>query len=186
MKDEEKNAKKSSKKLIIVIAVIIVIAAIAFGFYSGIFSLPTGLVVGGTSAAGNQKSTNENPASQPSSVQQPIFTTTGTEVMTKDVTENLPYYESLDLESGRYSLQVATDKPVWIRLYDQLHFDEWKNDGNHGKVVIGTNLDEKSKTDNFNKNFDISPGNGGKHYLLIFGNNEKISIKFIIKQIFKT
>jgi hypothetical protein len=171
---EEK--KKSSKGKWIIAIVLIAATIIIAGLYLGIFSMPTGLAAG----AQTIESTNPPP------VQQPIFTTTGTEVIAKEVTAHLPYNESIDMEPGRYALQVITDKPVWIRLYDQIHFDEWKNDGTHGRTVIGTNLNENDKTDNFNMNFNIGSGQGGKYYLLIFGNTEMTSIKFKITQIFKT
>jgi hypothetical protein len=170
----EKEKKPKSKKWLIAI-ILVVIIVIALGLYFNIFSIPTGLVAGTETMTGSP----ETPTNEP-----PKFTVTGNEIIAKEVTENLPYYEPVDLESGKYSIQVITDKPVWIRLYDQLHFDEWEKDGKHGKVVIGTNLNEEDKTDNFDTIFFVSQGNGGKHYLLILG-NEKTSIKFKITQIQK-
>lgn len=177
MKDEEKNAKKSSKKLIIVIAVIIVIAAIAFGFYKGIFSIPTGLM---TAAVNGNQETTKTETQAPS---QPIVT--GTTIIEKTVNENLPYYEPIDLVAGRYTIYITTDKPVWIKLYDQVHFDDWKNTGTHGQVLAGTNCcSETDKTQNLEKGFQVSIGYGGKYYLLILG-SEKTSIYFKIIQTLK-
>lgn len=172
---EEK--KKSNGKLIIAIVLIIATVIIA-GLYLGIFSMPTGLAVG------TQTNANEN-STAPSTPQQPTFTTTGTEVIAKNVTETLPYNEPIDLESGEYSIQVLTDNPVLIRLYSQLNFKDWESSGIHGSVVTGTNLDEKDKTTIFDATFFIPNGEGGKYYLLILG-NEKTSIKFKITQILKT
>jgi hypothetical protein len=171
---EEK--KKSSKgKWIIAIVIIAVIAAVALAFYNGIFSMPTGLV------AGTQ--TTVNPPA-PSTPQQPTFTTTGTEIIAKEVNESLPYYESADLEPGKYSLQVITDKPVWIIVYDETHFNEWKNRGNGGSALLSTgSTKETEKVTSFSDSFYI--GANGKYYVVLEGSGEA-SIKFKITQIFKT
>ena len=172
MKEEEKT-KKSSKKWIIAIVLVVVIAVIAFAFYGGI--LPTGLATGTSTTSGTQAASTSEPAK---------FTVTGTEVISKDVTEALPYYEAVNLESGRYDIEVITEEPVWIRLYDQVHFADWERAGIHGSVVTGTNLNEGDKTKSLNTNFDINIGEEGKYYLLIMG-DKTTSIKFKITQVLK-
>jgi len=180
MKDEEKSGKKSSKKWIIVIAVIIVIAAIALGYYKGIFSMPTGLAV----TTGATKSEQTNPQT-PSAPAPATLNVTGTEIISKEVVEALPYYEPVNLDSGRYSLELTADKPVWVRLYDKLHFEQWEKDGTQGNVVTGTNCCRpEEKVESLNTVFTVSIDHGGEHYLLILG-NETTSIKFRIVQIYK-
>jgi len=176
---EEKEKKKSKGKLIIAIVLIAATVIIA-GFYLGIFSLPTGL-------AAAQTSTTGNPTAPSTPQPQPTYTVTGTLITEKNVTETLPYYEPLDLESGRYMIYVTADKPVWIRLYDEVHFNEWKNAGTHGQLVAGTNCClEKDKTQNLEQRFDVSIGYGGKHYLLFLDGSENLtSISFKITQILK-
>lgn len=183
MKEEVKSGKKNSKKLIIAIVIILVIAAIAFGFYKGIFSIPTGLMTASAATVtnGNQEATkNETPVPA-----QPAPTVTGTTIIEKNVSETLPYYEPIDLVDGRYVIYITTDKPVWIKLYDELHFNEWKNTGTQGVVEAGTNCcDEKDKTQNLQQGFQVSRGYGGTYYLLILG-SEKTSINFKIIQTLK-
>lgn len=182
MKDEEKNAKKSSKKLIIVIAVIIVIAAIAFAFYRGIFSLPTGLAVGAQTNTGNQVTPQTGNAS--STPSQPTYTVTGNEIISKNVTEKLPYYEFVNLEPGRYNIGFSSDVPVLVFVYDEEHFNMWKA-GSHSFTLAGTSCcKDEDKTQILNNNFNVPAGQGGNVYIVVEG-AEKASIKFGITQILK-
>jgi hypothetical protein len=165
----EQTKKKNNKKMIIAI-VLVVIVAIALAFYSGIFSLPTGLAA----------VTSQNTPAQPAAT----FTTTGNEIIAKELTQNLPYYVDASLEAGRYAVQVTTDNPVWIRVYDQARFDDWQNAGKQGSAKAGTNLGAGDKVTNFIRNFDVNQGEEGKYYLLILG-SEKTSIQLKITQILK-
>jgi len=174
MKEGEKN--KKSKKWIILIVLVVIIAVLAFLFFKGIFTIPTGLMAG----TGNEASTGGETPANPS----PTFTTTGNEVIVKEITETLPYNEEIYLEPGRYYLEVVTDNPVWIRLYDKIRFDDWKDKGTHGYSPIGTGLKENEKTETLNGNFDINNGEGGNYYLLILG-DKTTSIKFKIIQSLK-
>ncbi len=167
---EESKKKKFNLKLMIVLAVI-VIAAIAIVAYSGIFSLPTT----GLATTANVNTQTQEP---------PKFTTTGNEVVAEEVTQDLPYYVDADLEAGRYSVQVETDNPVWIRLYEKASFEAWQNTGSHGITKAGTNLGLNDKVTSFNRNFDVNIGEEGKYYLLILG-SERASIKLKIEQILK-
>jgi hypothetical protein len=163
MSEEHKN-KKSNKWLlpVVIIAVLLVVALV----YLGSFSMPAGLAAVGANAQNNQP---------------PAFTTTGNELVAKEITQNLPYYEMVNLESGRYTMQVITDNPVWIRLYDQTQFDKWQSTGKHGSVKSGTNMGTNDKVTNFGGTFDINNGEEGKYYLLIMGSGST-SIKFKITQ----
>jgi len=168
----EKETKSSRTKWIAAILIIIVVM-VAAGFYFKVFSLPTGLITAGNQAT--ETTTGNQPAP---------FTVTGDEIIAKDTTESLPYYESVDLEAGRYGIQVVTDRPVWIMLYNQANFDDWKN-GSYGSLRIGTGCcNENMKTDRFSGNFDINEGEKGVYYIVIQG-TEKTSIKFKITQILK-
>jgi hypothetical protein len=167
----EKEKKPKSKKWLIAI-ILVVIIVIALWLYFNIFSIPTGLVAGIETIKTEETPTAAAP---------PNFTVTGDEVIAKEILEILPYYESVDLEPGRYTIQVITDKPVWIRLYDQIHFNEWERDGKHGKTKAGTNFNEEDAIEDFSSTFDINIGEEGKYYLLILGNGET-SIKFKIIQ----
>jgi len=179
MKEEEKTKKFNKKWLIAV--VLIVVIAIALVIYSGILPTPTGL------AAVTETNTN-NPSVPP---EQPKFTVTGNELLAKEVKEVLPYYEPVDLESGRYTIEVFIDKPIWIMLYDENNFNIWKNGGD-AALRVGTGCCmQNRKTDSFSDKFDINEGEEGKYYLVIedkeyiIGNKEKTTIKFKITQILK-
>ena len=176
MKEGQKN-KKSSKKWLIAIVLVVIIAAIAFVFYQGIiFTLPTGLATGtNTEAAGGAAA----PANGPT------ITSTGNEIISKSVVDaSLPYYEAIDLEPGKYRLEVNTDDPVWIKLYPKLHFDEWQKTGAPGAALTGTNFEEKDKVKNYDSTFAVYIGQGGKFYLLILG-DKSTTIKYKITQILK-
>jgi hypothetical protein len=154
---------------------VIIIAAIALAFYKGV--IPKDLMAG-TNTIGNQE-TSGNPTTP--STGAAAMVATGDEIIVKEVTESLPYYYETYLEPGRYSLNVVTDKPVWIRVYHQVNFDEWKNTGVHGAVLAGTNLNENDKIENYNGEFIINRGEADKIYLLILG-SETTTIKFKITQ----
>lgn len=173
MKEEEKG-KKSSKKWLIAIVLVIIIAAIALAFYKGV--IPKGFMTG--NAAGNQE-TSGNPTTP--STGAAAMVATGDEIIVKEVTENLPYYYQTYLEPGRYSLDVVTDEPVWIRVYHQINFDEWKNKGIHGAVLAGTNLNENDKVESYNGEIIINRGEADKIYLLFLG-DKTTTIKFKITQ----
>lgn len=181
MKDEE----KSGKKWLITLIIAIVIIAIVVALYQGIFSLPTGL------AAGNVKTTTETQQPNTNQPQQPTFTETGTEIISKELTESLPYYELIgNLEPGKYSLEFASDIPVWVKVYDKIHFDEIQQSGNYyytGTLTGGTPLpyENSTKTTSLSTVFFVSDGKGGNYYILVLG-NEKASIKFRVTQIYKT
>ncbi len=163
MKDEEKNVKKSSKRLIIAIAVIIVIAAIAFGLYSGIFSLPTGLAVG-------TQTTESQVTPQ----------TTQTETLSSDqVARNLPYYESMSLTTGRHSLEFSSDTPVWVFIMDEKNFNSWKSSGTINFVDVGTGHTDANKVKSYADTFIVPEGEGVTHYILVEG-AEKASISYKI------
>lgn len=183
MKDGEKNenTKKRSKKWIIAV-VLIVIAAIAVAFYQGIFSLPTGLATAG----GEKITENQNPNPSASSTpQQPTTIVTGKEMISTVTKENLPYYESADLEPGGYAIQVITDKPVWVNVYSESHFNDWKNKGNYGTAITGTGSRRAEyQTTGFSDRFYISSDGKGKYYVVIEGSGE-VSINLKLVQTFK-
>jgi len=109
------------------------------------------------------------------------FTVTGNEVIAKETTETLPYYESVDLEPGRYTLEMVSDEPVWIMVYDEPTFNKWE-ECVYGFIKTGTGCcSEKRKTDSFSGNFDINKNEGGKYYIVIDGPTETL-IKFKITQ----
>ena len=164
----EKEKKTKSKKWIAAI-ILIIILIIAAGLYFNVFSIPTGLIAGTTTT----EETRERLVSE--------FTVTGNEVMAREITENLPYYESVELEPGRYSLELASDKPVWIMVYDEPSFNKWKN-GVYVFIKTGTGCcSEKTKTDSFSGNFDINKNEEGKYYIVIDGPEETL-IKFKVTQ----
>ncbi|NIM46959.1 MAG: hypothetical protein GTN40_02250 [Candidatus Aenigmarchaeota archaeon] len=166
----EKEKKRKSKKWFAVI-ILIIIVIIAAGLYFNVFSMPTGLIAG--------IETPETEESRERVVS--TFTVTGNEVIAKEITETLPYYESVDLEPGRYTFEMESDEPVWIIVYDEPTFNNWEN-GVRGFIRTGTGCcSEKRKTDNFSGNFDINKNEGGKYYIVIEGPTET-SIKFKITQ----
>lgn len=170
MKENEKS-KKSNKKWLIAIILIAVIV-IALILYSGIFSIPTGLITG--------TETDTNPTTN----EQPKMTVTGTDIIAKETTGNLPYYESVDLVPGGYAIQIITNKPVWVMIYDESHFNQWKN-GYYGTTIIGTGSGrEEYKTTNFLDRFYISKGGEGKYYIVLDGKGES-SINLKLVQMFK-
>jgi len=172
MKEGQKS-KKSSKKWLIAIVLVVIIAVIAFVLYQGIFTLPTGLATGtNTEAAGG--------ATTP--VSGPTITPTGNEIISKSlVNVSLPYYEAIDLEPGRYSIEVSSDDPIGIRLYSKLHFDEWQKTGDPGMILAGTRAGEEYKVKSLAITFAIyPPPSPTKFYLLFLGN--KTTIKFKITQ----
>jgi hypothetical protein len=165
MKDGEKNenTKKKSKKWIIAV-VLIVIAAIALAFYKGIFSLPTGLAVGAQTSTGNQAT--------------PQNTQTGT-VSSNEVTRNLPYYESMDLQTGRYYLEFSSDTPVWVFVLNEKNFNSWENTGAISFVAAGTGNKDENKVKSFVETFIAAQDEGSKYYILVEG-AEKASISYKI------
>lgn len=166
----EKEKKTRSRKWFAAI-ILIIIVIVAAGLYFNVFSVPTGLVAGTEKTEAQE--TRERVVSE--------FTVTGNEVIARDITETLPYYESLELEPGRYTIQVVTDKPVWIMVYDQLRFDSWQ-EGKYMKMETGTGCcRSETKTDNFDRRFDISENDGGTYYIIIEG-GEETAIKFKITQ----
>jgi len=179
MKEEEKT-KKSNKKWILAIVLIAVIAVVLV-FYFEIFSLPTGFVTASKETViGNQNTSATTPATQ-----QPITTVTGKEIISTAAKENLPYYESADLEPGGYAIQVATDKPVWINVYDESHFNDWKNNGYYGTAITGTgSRREQYQTTAFSDRFYVSSDGKGKYYIVIEGSGE-VSINLKLVQTFK-
>lgn len=175
---EEKEKKKSNGKLIIAIVLIVATIIIA-GLYLGIFSLPTGLVVG-AQTDGNPTTTNNQPT--PAA---PAYTATGTTMLENEVTKTLPYYESVELEPGKYGIEVATDKPVWVMVYSQTHFDEWESSGIHGTAMTSTGYGkEEYKTKDFSDVFSVGYDGKGKYYIVIEGNDET-SIKIKLVQVLK-
>ncbi|NIO44409.1 MAG: hypothetical protein GTN36_02545 [Candidatus Aenigmarchaeota archaeon] len=166
----EKEKKTRSRKWFAAI-ILIIIVIVAAGLYFNVFSVPTGLVAGTEKTEAQE--TRERVVSE--------FTVTGNEVIARDITETLPYYESLELEPGRYTFEMISDESVWAMIYDEPTFNEWKN-GVRGFIKTGTGCcDEKRKTDNFSGNFDINKNEAGKYYIVIEGPLET-SIKFKITQ----
>ncbi len=162
----EKKAKSSKKWILAIVLIVIIIAAAAI--YFNAFSVPTGLAAGTTETT----TTGET------------FTLTGDEILGREITEILPYYESIDLEPGRYTLQVEVDKPVWIMLYTESGFEKWEN-GRYGHMKAGTGCcGTTTKTNNHQEKFDINSNEGGKYYIIIEG-MEETSIKLKITQISK-
>jgi hypothetical protein len=181
MKEGEKS-KKSSKKWVIAIVLVIIIAAIALIFYQGIFTLPTGLVTGTENTGANENT--PTPASAPTPVSGPTITPTGNEIISKSlVNVSLPYYEAIDLEPGKYGIEISSDDPIWIRLYSKLDFDEWQKTGTHRSALVGTGLGENDKTKSLIVTFLIYSYSPRKYYLLFLG--DKTTIKFKITQILK-
>jgi len=174
MKDSEKSNKKS-KKWLIAIVLVVIIAAIVLAFYKGV--IPTGLMAGNENIGATEGATA--PASGPT------VTPTGNDVINKNIVNAaLPYYEAVDLDPGRYSIEISSDDPIWIRLYNQLDFDNWQKTGAPGATVAGTNLEEKDKVKNFATTFNIYVGEGGKFQLIFLG-NKSTTINFKITQILK-
>lgn len=177
MKEGQKT-KKSSKKWLIAIVLVVIIGAIALAFYNGIFTMPTGLM---TRTTGGQETTG-NPTA---SANGPTVTPTGNDVINKNVVNaSLPYYEAVNLEPGKYSIEVNTDDPIWIRLYNQLDFDNWQKIGALGNILAGTNPEEKDKVKNIATTFAVYVGEGGKFYLIFLG-DKSTTINFKITQILK-
>jgi hypothetical protein len=168
---EEKEKKKSNGKLIIAIVLIAATIIIA-GLYLGIFSMPTGLAVGKTNSA-----TNGNPTT-------PQYNVTGNEIISKDITEKLPYYEFVNLEPGRYNIGLNSDVPVLVFVYDEEHFNMWKA-GSHSFTLAGTACcKDENKIQSLNQNFNVPAGQGGNVYIVVEG-AEQASIKFGITQVLK-
>ena len=159
---EEVKSKKSSKKLIIAIAVIVVIAAIVLAFYQGIFSLPTGLAAAQTT--GSQVA--------------PQTTQTGT-ISSNQETRNLPYYESVDLQVGRYLLEFNSDTPVWVFILNEDVFNKWKSTGAMSFVVAGTGNKEENKVKSFTQTF-IAPQDVGSTFYIVIQGAEKAAISYKI------
>ena len=173
MKDEEKT-KKSSKKWIIAIVLVVIIATIAFAFFQGF--IPTGLMTG--TSENSAIGTTGNPTTPENA---PIITPTGNEVISKSLVDtSLPYYEALDLEPGKYSIEISSDDPIWIRLYVKSEFDKWQSTGSGGTALVGTRLDENDKVKSLATTFAIYPSAPTKYYLLFLG--DKTTIKFKITQ----
>ena len=173
---EEGKSKKSSKKWIIAI-VLIIIAAIAVAFYQGIFSIPTGLAVGTETAT-------TNPPATPATPTQPTFTVTGTEIITKEVAENLPYYESVNVEPGMYVIEFTSDVPVWMFVYNEMRFNQWK-EGKHTFTLTGTACcKDEYKIKSFTGSFKLTESEGNKAFIVVEG-AEEASIKFKITQTLK-
>ncbi len=103
--------KTKSKKWIVAI-VLIAIIVIVLGLYLNAFSIPTGLIAGETPTEETKK-------------EAPEFTITGNEIISKETTETLPYYESVYLESGRYTFDFRADVPVWVFVYSEERFNQW-------------------------------------------------------------
>jgi hypothetical protein len=173
MSEEHKEHKESKQKHLkmnkwfIVLAVIAILAIVLF--YFGFSSLTIPALV------------NQN---QPATGELAKFTTTGTEMIAKDTTQNLPYYESATLEPGRYSVQVTSSIPVWIRVYDQANFNSWQASGSNGSTKAGTNLGESDKVTQFTRTFDVNTGEEGKYYLMILGSGSA-SLQLKVTQILK-
>jgi hypothetical protein len=167
-KAHKEQVKTFKNKNLILISAAVLIFAVAF-IYMFPISPKTGPMI-----------INNN---QPSSSAQ-TFTTTGAEMLAKETTQTMPYYESVTLEAGRYAVQVTSSTPVWIRVYDQIHFDAWKNSGEDGSAKTGTNLAVSDKVTDFNKNFDVGTGEEGKYYLVITGEGSS-SLQLKITQILK-
>jgi hypothetical protein len=164
-KEQKKKHFKMNKLVILTLAVLIIAAAVYLGF-SYMSTMPT---------AGNQAPVSNELAK---------FTTTGTQMISIDATHNLPYFESATLDAGRYSVQVTSSTPVWIRVYDQLQFNDWQSTKNNGSTKAGTNLGESDKVTQFNRNFDVGTGEEGKYYLLILGSGSA-SLQLTMTQISK-
>lgn len=159
----EKEKAKSKKWIIAVILIIIV--AIAIAIYFNVFSIPTGLIAGTTT---NEATKTEVPST-------PTVTVTGTEILNKEFTETLTYYESVELEPGRYVIQITTDKKVTIMIYDELHFEEWQQ-GKFPNLITGSG----TSTDNFISRFDVKSGQGGNYYIVLVGTGDaSIKLKLI-------
>jgi hypothetical protein len=169
MSEEHKEQKhkhfKMNKLVILMVAVLILAAAAVYFGYSYV----------PVAAARNQA---------PTSNELTKFTTTGTEMIASEATHSLPYFESATLEAGRYSVEVSSGIPVWIRVYDQTQFDSWQNTKSNGSTKAGTNLGESDKVTQFSKNFDVNNGEEGKYYLLILGSGQS-SLQLKITQISK-
>ena len=168
MSKEQKNKHlKMNKWVILTLAVLVVAAAVYLGF-SYMNMVPI-------AATGNQVPTSNELAK---------FTTTGEQMISSDATQNLPYFEFATLDAGRYSVQVSSSIPVWIRVYDQAQFNDWQSTKNNGSTKAGTNLGETDKVTSFTKNFDVNQGEEGKYYLLILGSGSA-SLQLSIIQISK-
>jgi hypothetical protein len=186
---ESENTRKSNRKWLIAVVLVVIIGALALAFYQGIFTLPTGLMTGTVAATGSQE-TVENPTTP--ATEPPQFTVTGNEIIAKEVTENLPYYESVDLEAGRYTIDFRSDEAVWMFVYSETYFNMWK-EGKHTNIVAGTacypsskypNCDNQYKIKSHTQTFDVPRGEDGKYYIIVEG-AEKALIKFKITQILK-
>jgi len=103
------------------------------------------------------------------SAEQATFTTTGTTMLSSTLETVLPYYAVAYLEPGRYSVQVSSNSPVWVRVYESAQFTSWQNTNEHGSSKAGTNLGESDKVTSFNRNFDVGIGEEGNYYLLVLG-----------------
>lgn len=169
MKKEHKVQQKTlkNKNLILISAVVLVIIAAAIIF--GSMPMAQQPIV-------QANSQDSNPAS--------TFTTTGAELLIKETTQSLPYFESVTLEPGRYNVQVVSSAPVWVRVYDQIHFDDWQSSGEHGSARTGTNMAVTDKVTDFNRNFDVGTGEEGRYYLVIAGDGSP-SLQLKITQILK-
>jgi len=164
------KGKTKSKKWIIAI-VLIAIIVIALGLYFNVFSIPTGLIAGEITTEETSEETT-----------QPSFTITGSEVIAKETTETLPYYESVNLEDGRYAIEFVSDEPVLVFVFEETRFNEWKNEGGKYTVVAGTG--RVNKVTSYADTFDVNKGQGGLYYIVVEG-AEEASIKFKITQILK-
>jgi len=168
------KVKKSNKKWIIAIVLIIIIV-IAAGLYFNVFSIPTGLIAG-TETTGESTETE--------TIEPPEFTVTGEEIIAKELTEALPYYESVDLESGRYVIDFISDEPVWMFVYNEVRFNQWKQ-GKYTFILAGTACcKDEYKTKSHTETFDVPRGEGGKVYIVVEG-AEEASIKFKVTQTLK-
>ena len=167
----EKNKKPKNKLILPIVIIAVVLVAIALiGMNVIPVTLPT--TAGGTSAGTpNAPAANE-------------FTTTGVVSASNTVTQTLPYYEGMDLEAGRYSIEVISDKPVWVMLYQDIHFEEWQ-DGKYLTMKAGTGccaLD--AKVESFSSNFDVSKNEAGEFYIVVEGDGQA-TVEFRITQIMK-
>jgi hypothetical protein len=160
------HKSKNFRNLLIAASVIIVLFVVSIASMS-MFSAP-----------GLKPITGQN------TVQSQQFTTSGDEMVAKQVTENLPYYESVQLVPGRYRLEVTTGSKVsMIDVFTDAQFQMW-NSGNWPTPKLSSGYSTASSVDSFTGGFDVNTGEGGTYYIVIEGNGQT-SINMRLVQVLK-
>jgi uncharacterized protein YegP (UPF0339 family) len=89
-------------------------------------------------------------------------------VVSEDIPlKDFPVVKTHALQEGvRYRVELKTDKPIQFVLYNEAHYNAWKQSGEHGIAKINSNSPAGCCTADGSWPIDINKGEGGNYYFV--------------------